>query len=468
MTDPSRVRRNIDNLSADELANYQHAFKTVKDISESDPNSVDGYTYYEQMHDGSNGPCEHKNDTFLPWHRGHLYLFEEALRRSDRPRTQNVTIPYWDWSALPSGKRYPNAFEDQGSILFDDSRNTDPICRTNGQGSCERLPFPRQQLEDVTLAKSAWSAPVPMDSLTSFGGHAGGQQDCSSQFSGKGFGALEQPPHNTMHGEYVGGNIADPASAALDPLFWSFHCYIDLLWSQWQEKHQVDTDLDARLCGVFTDRNDPHNPKTWMRVKDVLTTAALGYSYEWKPGEPPPARFTLAAGPLFPTHPAVDFAVSARKQPEIVRTLNLTIPEPGFQAARLIFTGVNAGPSFSYGADIYLTPQDEEFRPHERDFRDSYLADMLYFWKAHHHGAHGGHSTHGEQRFDMVVDLSRALASLADKRPGGEWRVSVALTASDSKSRPHHVDHGARLAAAPMPTDRADVMNFGELTLRVY
>jgi tyrosinase len=476
MTGPPRVRRNIDDLSSDELANYQHALKKLQEISQSDPESVDGYTYLEQMHDGDKGPCEHANDTFMPWHRGHLYLFEGALRRSDPPRTENVTVPYWDWSGLPSGERYPKAFEDSSSILFN-FRNDDPICRPDMTGNCFDLPFPRHYLENEILTKPNWSSPLAEDSLFSFAGFAGGQSDCGSPF-GLGFGALEQPGHNLMHGEYVAGDMADPSAAALDPIFWSFHCYIDLLWFQWQQKFDVDTDLEARLCGVFTDRDDPANPATWMRVKDVLDPAAqLGYTYEWTPGEPPPARPEVAAKALFPAHPAVDFAVSARKQPEIVRTLDVAIPDPGFDEARLTFTDVNVRTAFSYGADIYLAPESEEFRPNDRDFRDRHLADMLYFWKAHHHGGHGGDG--GHERHTLIVDIGRALASLADQHPGEKWRVTVALAASEGGRRPENGDHDhghhardhhyhERAVAGPPTGDPAEVMNFGDLTLRVF
>lgn len=259
--------------------------------------------------------------------------------------------------------------------------------------------------------------------------------------------------------------MAFPSTAALDPIFWSFHCYLDLLWLQWQQNYNVDTDLEARLCGVFTDRNDPRNPATWMQVKDVLDPVVqLGYTYEWLPGAAPPARRAVAAQSLFPTHPAVDFVVSARKQPELVRTLDVTIPAPGFDVARLTFTEVNVMASFSYGADIYLTPEDEEFRPNDRDFRDRYLADLLYLWKPHDHG-HGGH---GRRTIDIAVDIGRALTSLAGKHPGEKWRVSVALTASEGGLRPHNGDHDHKgVAAAPPPGDPADAMNFGDLTLRI-
>lgn len=457
-----RVRKNIDSLTPQELADYEHAISKLLEISTNDPQSIDGYTYFEQLHDGDLGPCEHKNDTFMPWHRAHLFLFEEALRRSDPPRTEAVTVPYWDWSALPSGERYPKAFENESSVLFDEFRNDTPICRTDGAGACDSLPFPRAELEARVLNVARWSTPEPLQSRLSFGGHQGGEQDCSSQF-GRGFGALEQPAHNTMHDSYIGGKMADPSSAALDPIFFSFHCYLDLLWAQWQEGHTTDRDLEARLCGLFKDRE--HRPENRFRVKDLLDTKTqLGYVYDFTPGELAPARRAVAARPLFPAHPAFDFVVSARKQPELVRTLDVTIPAPGFEGAHLLLTGMNVTTPFSYSADIYLTPAGEELRFADREFRATHLADLLYFWRAHHGGNHG--RTH-----DLTVDLGRALTSLAETRAGEQWRVSVALGVSETTPRPHHGDHEhdhARHAGVHHPVDPAGTMDFGDLTLNVY
>jgi len=464
MTGPPGIRRNIDSLSPEELADYEHALKKLQEISQNDPESIDGYTYFEQLHDGDKGPCEHANDTFLPWHRAHLFLFEEALRRSDAPRTANVTLPYWDWSALPSGKRYPKAFENSDSILFSAFRIDTEICRTTAAEQCERLPFPRKYLENEILNKASWSTSDAQQSRLSFGGYAGGQSDCSSPF-GQGFGALEQPAHNTMHDEYVGGDMADPSAAALDPIFFSFHCYIDLLWSQWQGEFETDTDLDAQLCGLFKDRE--HLPENRFRVSDTLNPETqLGYVYEYVPGEAAPAPRDVQTEPLFATHPAIDFVASARKQPELVRTVDTTIPGPDFEGAQLLFTDVNVAAPFSYGADIYLTPADEELDPNDRGFRERYLADMLYFWKAHrHHGGHGGHT------LDLTVDVGRALNSLAKTHAGEQWRLSVALTSSDSGRPPHRNgerDQAHFEAVAPEAADRAETMDFGDLTLNVY
>ena len=113
MTTRHSIRKSIDSLTAAELADYEHAFAKLKEISEADPSDIDGLQYFQDLHNTMLGPCEHANDTFMPWHRAHLFEFEEALRRSDPPRTANVALPYWDWSGaaerrpLPEGVREP-------------------------------------------------------------------------------------------------------------------------------------------------------------------------------------------------------------------------------------------------------------------------------------------------------------------------------------------------------------------------
>lgn len=168
--------------------------------------------------------------------------------------------------------------------------------------------------------------------------------------------------------------MAQPPFAALDPIFFSFHWYLDLLWAQWQENFDTDTDVEARLCGLFKDRE--HRPENRFRVQDTLDTKTqLGYVYEHTPGEQAPAWATVEATALFPAHPAFDFVVSARKKPELVRTLDVTIPEPGFENAQLLLTGVNVMTPFSYSADIYLARASEELHLEDREFRATHLAD---------------------------------------------------------------------------------------------
>lgn len=435
MADPPRVRKNVDEISDEELANYKHALKRLYEISAADPDSIDGYTYFEQLHDGDTGPCEHANDTFLPWHRAHLYLFEEALRRSDPPRTQNVTIPYWDWSALPSGQRYAKAFEENGSPLRH-ARNSKRICRAVGDTNCDRLPFPRSHLESEILSISLWASPPTAKSEPSFGGYAGGESNCKSPF-GEGFGSLEEPAHNSMHGGLIGGDMADPSSASLDPIFWSFHAYFDLLLWQWQQMdgHSVDTGLESRLCGLFKDRE--HLPENRFRVKDVLNVESqLGYTYAYSGHIPAPMKDQ--AEKLFATHPAVDLVLSGRREPDVLRSIDVVVPAADFNQARLNFTGVQVRTPFSYGADIYLAPESEKFTPRETAFREKYLVDFIYIWKAHEHGGHGGHHDHDVQvtTHDMVVDVTKQLRSLSRVQGGQKWKVWVALASQSDETEP--------------------------------
>jgi hypothetical protein len=123
---------------------------------------------------------------------------------------------------------------------------------------------------------------------------------------------------------------------------------------------------------------------------------------------------------------------------------------------------------FSYGADVYLTRPGEELRTTDRAFRRRHLADVCYFWRAHH--------AHGDATHDITVDLGRALDALAAGHTGEHWQVSVALTASGTGSgrdHDHADDHGlvggsaAAAAATAAAAHPGASMDFGDLTLRV-
>jgi tyrosinase len=440
MSDGLRVRRNIDVLTG-ELADYIYAFQKLKKPGRP---YYDSYDYFQALHDRmgkkpGEGMCEHGNETFLPWHRAHLFAFEEALRKTDPPRTSNVTVPYWDWSVMPTGDRYPKVFEDPKSPLFADGRNTDKVAS---------VPFDRAYLENSVLSVSHWSAP-PATKQDSFAGIAGGQtKDCSQAFR-QGFGTLENPAHNTMHGNYLGGLMADPSTAALDPIFWSFHAYIDLLFLQWQQtpNHTVTTDPGFKMC--IPKDPDKQVPFT---VGDVLDAARMGYEYDYKPQKPAMMVAELAGQP-FPSHPAVDFAWSGTRASTLVRTADFEIPGPGFHTAKLVFTGVNLANDVSYEGDIYLTPGGQEFLPRDSEFRRRSLIDLIFVWKAHQmSGPMGGDAHRAHTSAYIVQDITDTLRTLAKTHSGESWRIWVALTA----------DATARIS---MPV--AEIVNFKDLLIDI-
>ena len=104
-------RKDINELSNSELANYIYALNILRDRSAQDPDDETGYDFQAALHnDVLVGPCEHGSDLFLPWHRAHLHYFEHLLQASDPPRTANVTIPYWDWLHPEVSGKFPAAF----------------------------------------------------------------------------------------------------------------------------------------------------------------------------------------------------------------------------------------------------------------------------------------------------------------------------------------------------------------------
>ena|SRR5438105_1705800 len=167
-------RKNIDNLTAQELAAYEHAIQIMKDRSAANQYDKSGYLWQAWVHncpstwvpkDGKEdgrkplcnfwqggaptdrtnynlahpGMCEHGKDLFLPWHRAEFYYFEAILQDTDPqgtitdsrgqkgPSTKNIAVPYWNWTRPPTGLRYPVAFENQKSPLFHDNRAADAI-----------------------------------------------------------------------------------------------------------------------------------------------------------------------------------------------------------------------------------------------------------------------------------------------------------------------------------------------------
>jgi len=455
-----RIRKSIDSLSDTELRDYIHAFRKLIQISEANPDSTSGYSYFEALHDDLDlGPCEHGRDTFLPWHRAHLHLFEDALRRSDPPRTSNVTLPYWDWSALPSGSRYPAIFEMEKlsgpkfagteldgvpNPLFHGGRASGAICKPNSApGSCVKLPYPRQWVEAKLLSIGNWAG-VGADG---FGGKSSGENSCD-HFLDRGFGQPEGTAHNTMHDSFIAGDMSDPSRASLDPIFWSFHAYFDLLWSQWQDMsgHKTDTCLTCKLCGLFRDAAQTER----FTVQNVLKTDTdLSYKYEYNP---PPITMAGGAGPAatsapFEPHPAADFALSATRAPDVVRTYDVEIPKTPFTQAALTLSGLKQNDRFTYQANVYLHPKNEPFRPMDASFRQRYLVDVFTLWRAHRGGHGAGANAVGTM--DWPVDLTSQLRSLSRQHAGETWTATVALVRRPGEPGKFTPPSAAAAATAP-------------------
>ncbi len=414
-----RIRRNIDELSkpehAAELKNLRHAFEVLVGRSLKDPNDPMGYIQFANFHnDGDIGPCDHVNDLFLAWHRAHLVAFEKALQDSDPTNavtpTRDVMLPYWDWTATPSGSNgYPKVVEDK---LVDGKAN---IFYWPNKSVCDKLSF---VYCDERNKHSAGAAPFPKAVADEI------LKEPWDKFGGTptGSGALEANPHNFMHGAYVGSDMADNATAAYDPVFWFFHTNIDRLMQKWQVQHQkapCDPADPQHVSSLDTLVKGTGNWPPTGAVRDFICVEKLGYAYDQLPTDPQPPSpvLTMSAPPAFAVPMGIGIVASAG------RKVTRNLPSPGgvFERAYLEFPKVALPSQGSYDVRVYLHPKGEKERVGNREFAGKYFAGSFVVWALRHqmrgkamaHGGNAAFSVNVTRRLQEVLRTTTGNAIVA-------------------------------------------------------
>ena len=82
------VRKNIEDLTEEELRRYRAAIKKLRSRNELDRR---GFDYWGRVHGNS---CQHGWEKFFPWHRCLMHGFEQEIQDLD----EYVTLSYWDWA----------------------------------------------------------------------------------------------------------------------------------------------------------------------------------------------------------------------------------------------------------------------------------------------------------------------------------------------------------------------------------
>ena len=244
-----RVRKNIADLTPQELESLRRGVAAMKERQANDPTS---WSFQANMH-GMLGPrtnplfmrCEHGTMWFLPWHRGYLYFFERILRKASGDDA--LTLPYWDWTASPA---VPSAYRDPADMsnsLFDATRDMN-------DGSL--LP-PSVVMDDLAAAMGQFA------------------------FSDPGFSSsLEDSPHGQVH-VFVGGNMGSVPTAANDPVFWLHHCNVDRTWDRWLSTSDGRGNPgDSTWMSVAYSYADENGQVVQVRVADIFDSAKLGYRYD--------------------------------------------------------------------------------------------------------------------------------------------------------------------------------------------
>lgn len=154
----------------------------------------------------------HYSWRFLPWHRAYLFYLEKILRAASGDTS--FSLPYWNWS---TDLNLPAQYWGQGNPLFDPTRQVGPGDQVDPSNT-----------EITTL--------LQIGTFPRFGGE---EQEGNA-------GSLEVGPHNYVHG-WVGGDMGQFATAALDPIFWAHHANVDRVWYLWNQEGNANPTDNAWL-----------------------------------------------------------------------------------------------------------------------------------------------------------------------------------------------------------------------------
>ncbi len=240
-----RCRKNYRDLTDLERNRFVQALLHLKSTGVVDQFANEHETFF---HMGIHG-----NSHFLPWHRDFLRRFEDALRTYH----PDITIPYWNSTVdtSTSDPLWDNAFLGQ----FDGAWG---LNRALGS---DTLPTPAQV--QTALAHGTYDAFWP---------------DLETN--------VHNAPHRWVEGEM--GGLASPH----DPVFYLHHCWIDLLYAQWQLLHPAAPFVSS---GAGFGLNDSMTSVSTTPA-DVLDHRAINiYHY--------PSGFQQDAPRVSPDTPVVNF-----------------------------------------------------------------------------------------------------------------------------------------------------------------
>jgi tyrosinase len=325
-----RIRKSVWSLPPGDpiLVWFRRAVDALIQKPASDPSS---WRYLASVHGTRRGmpvppgagqfwdQCQHQSWFFLPWHRGYIASFEAVVAKTiaDLGGPDDWGLPYWNYSESQTSN--PNA-----RLMHPDFRD-----QLLPNGNPNRLWSRRAQVQNGNfgLGSSAITlGALQLQNFTNPGPGAPGFGGPATGFShfGGASGALENLPHNRIHVLIGGANgfMSDPATAALDPIFWLHHCNIDRLWEVWRNQGPqfANPTTPQWLTAVSFNMHDG-NGNPWSFVsRDMLDTTRVlgGYRYDNVPVAQEPAPSPLEA-----------VTVAAGRNPELVGTNEGPIPLEG-------------------------------------------------------------------------------------------------------------------------------------------
>ena len=242
--------------------------------------------------------------------------------------------------------------------------------------------------------------------------------------------------------------MANPFRAALDPIFFSFHAYIDAIF---ERRLQLRGLNEVTSENVFLRASQPDSvadPKgykegvggpTMGQAGVYLDSKKLGYGYEikgkdaWITEEQLDELLSGANGrpPVFGKDPMSVFSrllmggrQAAKPEPQFFRTEVIRIPTTVQGGpSRAVFVRGRDAPNVSYQMDVYLYPKAAKFEVSDEGFRQRYLQISRVHWA---NWAHQGHQVDVRHDFSLTDRLAQMRAA---GMGGEEWHFTVAVTA---------------------------------------
>lgn len=263
--------------------------------------------------------CQHGSWYFLPWHRGYLLALEAQLRQDivSLGGPADWALPYWNYFGGNNGSQYvmPPAFAAQ--TLPDGTANPLYIAMRYGPDADGNIyvptpageaahpgdpNYPYGEVTDDSMKNDLYTGSDTLTPPPGFGG-----PETGFSHSGGTHGNLESNPHDLVH-VYVGGAIsdsnyglmADPGTAALDPIFYLHHANIDRMWAVWNANGNANPTSADWLNGPAQQFVMPTpNGQSWVYTPMQMDNLGkVGYTYQELPPAPAVAPQALLADRL--------------------------------------------------------------------------------------------------------------------------------------------------------------------------
>jgi tyrosinase len=270
------LRKNAKTLSATEREQFITAVLKLRETPSPYDPTLNWYDQLVRWHVGlqecdPNSTTEvmigHGGPMFLPWHRLHLLLFDEALRAVS---AQAISVPYWDWSDRDAASVFDASFmggngdpaqndavvtgpfrKEVFSVQLGAAETASPVAYIRRAfGSIDRLPTPADVASALTVPVydvAPWD--VASDASQSFRNRLEGHIATGAAVPARSeicpaVGVIPLPAGAaTLHAAssaFVGGTLATSA-APNDPLYYLQHANTDRIWTNWQETHGIET-----------------------------------------------------------------------------------------------------------------------------------------------------------------------------------------------------------------------------------